>query len=218
LKKKFREFVTDGRLAVCVIVAILVIDQYIKVMVKTNMCLHESIHITDWFQILFIENSGMAYGMEFINKIVLSMFRILASVYIGWLIYKQVKAKARTGFVVCLSMVLAGAAGNVFDGMFYGLIFSGSSPYFTSYLVPFGHGYAPFLMGKVVDMFYFPIIDTNWPSWMPFVGGQHFIFFSPIFNFADSCISVGAVLLLIFYRRELSVLFGSKPKKKEITK
>ncbi len=212
--KKSKGFLTDGRLSLIIILAILIIDQYIKIMVKTNMCLGESIHITNWFQIHFIENSGMAYGMEFINKIVLSLFRIAASCYIGWIIYQQVKLKARTGYIVCLSMVLAGAAGNVFDGMFYGLIFNGSSPDYISYFVPLGHGYAPFLMGKVVDMFYFPIIDTNWPSWMPVVGGDHFIFFSPIFNFADSCISVGVVVLLIFYRKELAILFSSKPKTK----
>lgn len=213
--KKVRGIVTDGRLSVIIILAILIIDQFIKIMVKTNMCLYNSIEITSWFQIRFIENIGMAYGMDFINKIALSVFRIAASGYIGWIIYQEVKRKARTGYIVCLSMVLAGAAGNVFDGMFYGLIFNASSPYYASYFVPFGHGYSSFLMGKVVDMFYFPIIDTNWPSWMPFVGGDHFVFFSPIFNFADSCISVGVVILLIFYRKELSTLFASNSKKKE---
>jgi signal peptidase II len=101
-------------------------------------------------------------------------------------------------------MILAGAAGNIFDSMFYGLIFDASSPYHVSTLVPFGEGYAPFLMGKVVDMFYFPIIETTWPSWMPFWGGQDFVFFSPVFNFADASISVGVVALLLFYRKEIS--------------
>ena len=198
--------ISRGWLAVILTLAILIIDQVIKIEVKTNMCLHQSIRITDWFYINFIENSGMAYGMTFINKLVLSLFRIVAVSVIGYYLWKQVKEKARYGYIVCLAMILAGAAGNIFDSMFYGLCFNASSPYYVSDFVPFGQGYAPFLMGKVVDMFYFPIIDTYWPQWMPFVGGDHFIFFSPVFNFADACISVGVIVLLLFYRRELGTL------------
>ena len=198
--------ISRGWLAVILTLAILIIDQVIKIEVKTNMCLHQSIRITDWFYINFIENSGMAYGMTFINKLVLSLFRIVAVSVIGYYLWKQVKEKARYGYIVCLAMILAGAAGNIFDSMFYGLCFNASSPYYVSYFVPFGQGYAPFLMGKVVDMFYFPIIDTYWPQWVPFVGGDHFIFFSPVFNFADACISVGLIVLLLFYRRELGTL------------
>ena len=198
--------ISRGWLAVILTLAILIIDQVIKIEVKTHMCLHQSIRITDWFYINFIENSGMAYGMTFINKLVLSLFRIVAVSVIGYYLWKQVKEKARYGYIVCLAMILAGAAGNIFDSMFYGLCFNASSPYYVSYFVPFGQGYAPFLMGKVVDMFYFPIIDTYWPQWMPFVGGDHFIFFSPVFNFADACISVGVIVLLLFYRRELGTL------------
>ena len=198
--------ISRGWLAVILTLAILIIDQVIKIEVKTNMCLHQSVRITDWFYINFIENSGMAYGMTFINKLVLSLFRIVAVSVIGYYLWKQVKEKARYGYIVCLAMILAGAAGNIFDSMFYGLCFNASSPYYVSYFVPFGQGYAPFLMGKVVDMFYFPIIDTYWPQWMPFVGGDHFIFFSPVFNFADACISVGVIVLLLFYRRELGTL------------
>lgn len=205
---------TDGRLSAIIIIAILFIDQYIKLMVKTNMCLHESIHITDWFQILYIENNGMAYGMEFVNKLVLSVFRIVVSGLIIWYIHGQVKQKARTGYIVCLSMLVAGAAGNIFDSMFYGLIFNASSVYYTSYFVPFGHGYAPFLMGKVVDMFYFPLFETDWPSWVPVVGGQHFVFFSAIFNFADASICVAVAILLLFYRKELSQISVSFKKNK----
>ena len=120
------------------------------------------------------------------------------------------KRKAKTGYLVCLSLVLAGAAGNLIDCMFYGLVFNESSPYYLSYFVPFGTGYAPFLMGKVVDMFYFPLLETEWPMWMPFVGGEHFVFFSPVFNFADSCISVSVVWLLLFYRQEISRMSFSK--------
>ena len=198
------KYISNGKLAAIIIVAILLIDQAIKIWVKTSMSLHESIRITDWFYILFIENKGMAFGMELGSKIVLSLFRVVAIAFLIYYIRQEVRAKARTGYIVCLAMILAGAAGNLIDCMFYGLIFNASSDFYVSYFVPFGTGYAPFLMGKVVDMFYFPLIETDWPSWMPFVGGDHFIFFSPIFNFADSSISVGVVLLLLFYREEIS--------------
>ena len=115
-------------------------------------------------------------------------------------------------------MIMAGAAGNIFDSMFYGLIFNASSEYYASYFVPFGTGYAPFLMGKVVDMFYFPLIVTTWPDWVPFVGGEPYVFFSPIFNFADSAISVGVVLLLLFYRREIGELSLKKETKESLNK
>ena len=196
--------ITKGRLATLIIVAILLIDQAIKIWVKTSMTLHESIHITDWFYITFIENMGMAFGMQLGSKIVLSLFRVVAIGVLVYYIWQQVNKNARTGYIVCLSLVLAGAAGNLIDCMFYGMIFNESSPYYLSYFVDFGTGYAPFLMGKVVDMFYFPLIETDWPTWMPFVGGQHFVFFSPVFNFADASISVSVVLLLLFYREEIS--------------
>lgn len=198
-----KRFLTDGRLAWIVVVAILLIDQVIKIEVKTTMCLGESIRITDWFYINFIENQGMAYGMSFMPKVLLSLLRIVAICLIGWYIRLVVCQKARTLYVVLLSMIVAGAAGNVIDCMFYGLIFNSSSPFYVSYFVPFGSGYADFLMGKVVDMFYFPIIVTTWPDWIPFVGGDDYVFFSPVFNFADACISVGVVLMLIFCRKDM---------------
>ena len=204
--KSIRNILTNGRMAVIIVIAILLVDQIIKVWVKTHMHLHECIAITDWFKICFIENKGMAFGMEIGSKLVLSVFRIFAVCVIGYYIYLQVKQKVRTGYIICLSMVLAGALGNIIDCMFYGLIFNASSPFYVSYFVPFGDGYAPFLMGKVVDMFYFPLIVTTWPDWIPFFGGDDFVFFSPIFNFADASISVAVVLLLIFYRRELSTI------------
>ena len=197
-------------MAVLVVLAVLLIDQMIKIWVKTSMTLHESIHVTDWFYITFIENNGMAFGMQLGSKIVLSLFRVIAISALGYYIWLEVKRKAKTGYLVCLSLVLAGAAGNLIDCMFYGLVFNESSPYYLSYFVPFGTGYAPFLMGKVVDMFYFPLIETEWPMWMPFVGGEHFVFFSPVFNFADSCISVSVVWLLLFYRQEISRMSFSK--------
>ena len=191
-------------MAILVVFAVLLIDQMIKIWVKTSMTLHESIHVTDWFYITFIENNGMAFGMQLGSKIILSLFRVVAISGLGYYIWQEVKRQAKTGYIVCLSLVLAGAAGNLIDCMFYGLMFNASSPYYLSYFVPFGTGYAPFLMGKVVDMFYFPLIETEWPAWMPFVGGEHFVFFSPVFNFADSCISVSVVWLLLFYREEIS--------------
>ena len=204
-----------GWLAATIVLAVLIIDQVIKIWVKTHMTLHEQIEILSWFKIVFIENNGMAYGMEIGSKLVLSIFRIVAVGFLGWYIVQQVKKQARWGYIVCLAMIMAGAAGNIFDSMFYGLVFNASSEYYTSYFVPFGTGYAPFLMGKVVDMFYFPLIVTTWPDWVPFVGGAPYVFFSPIFNFADSSISVGVVLLLLFYRKELSEIKSDNETKKD---
>ena len=198
-----KELMTDGRLAWIIVIAILAIDQIIKLEVKTSMCLGESIRLTDWFYINFIENKGMAYGMSFMPKMLLSILRLVAITVIGWYINLVVREKGRTLYIAFLSMIVAGAAGNVIDCMFYGLIFNASSPFYVSYFVPFGTGYADFLMGKVVDMFYFPLIVTTWPQWMPFFGGEEFIFFSPVFNFADACISVGVVLMLLFCRKDM---------------
>lgn len=193
-------------IAVVLTLGILITDQIIKIEVKTNMSLHESIHVTDWFYILFIENNGMAWGMSLMPKIMLSLFRLIAICFLSWFIVRKIKQGARTLYIILLSMVLAGAAGNLIDCMFYGLIFSGASPDYVSYFVPFGEGYAPFLEGKVVDMFYFPLIVTHYPDWFPMWGGQPFIFFSPIFNFADASISVAVISLLLFCRRELQHL------------
>jgi signal peptidase II len=193
-------------MAVLIVIAVLLIDQAIKIWVKTGMTLHDSIRVTNWFYISFIENNGMAYGMQIGSKLLLSLFRVAAISLLGYYIWLQVQKKVRTGYIVCLAMVMAGAVGNLIDCMFYGLVFNASSPYYTSYFVPFGTGYASFLMGKVVDMFYFPLIVTTWPGWVPFVGGEEFVFFSPVFNFADASISVGVVLLLLFYRKEISQL------------
>lgn len=197
-------------MAVLLVLVILLIDQSIKIWVKTNMTLHESIHVFDWFYITFIENNGMAYGMQIGSKLALSLFRVAAIGVLSYYIWLEVRRQARWGYVMCLAMVLAGAAGNLIDCMFYGQVFTASSPYYVSYFVPFGTGYAPFLMGKVVDMFYFPLIVTTWPQWVPYWGGEEFIFFSPVFNFADASISVSVVLLLLFYREELSKITFKK--------
>ena len=195
-----------GMLVTLIVVSVLLVDQLIKIWVKTNMTLHEQIEILSWFKIVFIENNGMAYGMEIGSKLVLSLFRVVAISVLGYYMVGQVKRQARWGYLVCLSMIFAGAVGNLLDSMFYGLVFNASSEFYTSYFVPFGTGYAPFLMGKVVDMFYFPLIVTTWPDWVPVVGGNPYVFFSPIFNFADASISVGVVVLLLFYRKEISEL------------
>lgn len=198
-------------MAVAIVVAILLIDQIIKIEVKTNMTLGEAKRVTDWFYIEFIENNGMAYGMKFINKLVLSLFRLFAIGFIGYYLAKITKKNvAPFGYVVLIAMVLAGAAGNLIDCLFYGLIFDASTPFTVSQFVPFGEGYSTFLHGKVVDMFYFPIIQTTWPEWVPYFGGSEYVFFSPVFNFADACISVGVVALLLFYRKQLEVLFSNK--------
>lgn len=215
MKEKNKNGIGDGMLAIALIFILLVIDQTIKVLVKTNMELGQSIHITDWFQILFIENNGMAYGMTFFNKLVLSLFRIVAIGAIGFYLWRVVHTKHKRGYVVALAMVLAGAAGNIFDSMFYGLVFDQSTYFSVSQVVPFGTGYAPFLYGRVVDMFYFPLIVTHYPDWFPFHEGDEFIFFSPVFNFADACISVSVVVIFLFYRQELenmgSVIKGKEP-------
>lgn len=195
-----------GLVAWAIIILILVIDQVIKLHVKTTMTLGESIRVTDWFYITFIENNGMAWGMTFVNKLFLSILRIAAVGAIGWFIWQVVKQKGRMIYVVFLSLVLAGAAGNIIDSLFYGLCFTASTPYAVSYSVPFGTGYAGFLMGKVVDMFYFPIIHTTWPTWMPGVGGESFTFFSPVFNFADASITTGVICLLLFCSKDLAVI------------
>lgn len=198
-------------MAVAIVVAILLIDQIIKIEVKTSMTLGEAKRVTDWFYIEFIENNGMAYGMKFINKLVLSLFRLFAIGFIGYYLAKIIKKNvAPLGYIVLIAMVLAGAAGNLIDCLFYGLIFDASTPFTVSQFVPFGEGYSSFLHGKVVDMFYFPIIQTTWPEWVPYFGGSEYVFFSPVFNFADACISVGVVALLLFYRKQLEVLFSNK--------
>lgn len=202
----------QGLLAILLVLAIIVIDQWIKIEVKTSMTLYESREVTPWFYIYFIENNGMAFGMSFINKIVLSLFRCAAIVLLSIYLYRQIIRGARWVYVILLSMLLAGAMGNLLDCMFYGMIFTQSSPFYTSYPVPFGEGYSGFLTGKVVDMFYFPLIVTNYPDWMPIVGGQKFIFFSPIFNFADAAVSCSVISAFIFCRKELSEISLTRKK------
>ena len=193
-------------MAVVLLISIILIDQVSKIIVKTNMSLHECIDIFSWFKIVFIENNGMAYGMEIGSKLLLSALRVLLIAVLAHYLVIQVKENAKWGYITCLVMILAGAIGNMIDGMFYGLMFSASTTYTVAELVEFGHGYSSFMTGKVVDMLHFPLIDTQLPEWLPIWGGDDYVFFSPVFNFADSCISVGVVALLIWFRDELSDL------------
>lgn len=202
-----KKFFTKGHIALLVILSTLVIDQTIKIVVKTHMYLHDSIHITDWFYIYFTENNGMAFGMELFGKLFLTTFRIAAVILIGWYLRKMIKKGAKTGFIICVSLIFTGALGNILDSVFYGIIFNESTHAQIATLLPAAGGYSSLFYGKVVDMFYFPIIDTFWPMWMPIVGGDHFIFFSPIFNFADSCISCGIIALIIFYSKYFNSSF-----------
>lgn len=203
-------------MAVIIIIAVLLVDQLSKIWVKTHMHLHECIDITGWFKILFVENNGMAYGMEIIGgKLVLSLFRIVAISALAYYLHREVGRNVNKLYIACVAMVLAGAVGNLIDSVLYGMIFNAASPFYVSYFVPFGEGYAPMLMGKVVDMLHFPLIVTTYPEWMPWVGGNEFVFFSPVFNVADASISVGFVMALLFCRDEIAKISLFKPKDKE---
>ena len=202
-------------IAAAIIVLLLLIDQAIKIAVKLNMNIGEEIVVFDWFRISFIENRGMAFGMEIGSKLFLSLFRIVAVGGLTWYIWKKIKEGARMGYIVVLSMIYAGAAGNIFDSLFYGEIFTASHPYYTdlppAQLVPWGEGYASILMGNVVDMFSFPLFHGTFPNWFPVWGGEDFTFFSAIFNFADACISVGVVVLFLFYRNDFNNVKATPP-------
>ena len=194
------------------VLLILIADQLIKCFVKTHFLLHESYDVASWFKILFIENSGMAFGMEFVGTMFLTLFRLAAVVFFCWLLVRVVKRGVPTGLVICLSMIVAGAAGNIIDNCFYGLIFSESTGnVIPADFVPFGEGYGSFLEGKVVDMFYFPLF--TWPDWMPLVGGD--VFFGAIFNFADAAITCGAIAIVVFYFRYIPVMENAVKTKKE---
>lgn len=180
------------------VVIAIVADQAIKIAVKTGMPLGGGFSVLgDWFQIRFVENNGMAFGMELFNKVFLTGFRIVAVGFLVYVLSKLVRnRKYPMGFVFSVAMILAGAMGNIIDCLFYGEIFSSSYGQ-TAHFVPWGEGYGSFLEGRVVDMFYFPLF--TWPEWLPLVGGD--IFFSPVFNFADACISCSVFAIILFYRK-----------------
>lgn len=198
---------TKGYLATIIILGVVVLDQALKIWVKTNFYLGESVHITDWFQLCFIENNGMAFGMEIGNKLFLTLFRVVA---VAALIYYICRIKSREyikrGYIACFALITAGAAGNIIDCLFYGLIFDNPFPPEVATLLPESGGYAPLFYGKVVDMLYFPLFSFNWPEWMPFIGGEHFLFFQPIFNLADAAITIGILLLILFYHKSISTI------------
>lgn len=185
-----------------IIALILIIDQVIKIWVKTNMMLGEDIRVFDWFIIHFTENPGMAFGLSWggdVGKYFLTSFRIVAAVLIFIWLLKLVRENVKTGAQIAIALIFAGAVGNLFDSLFYGIIFDHSYHQVAGFF-PEGGGYAPMMLGKVVDMFYFPLIDTILPEWMPFYGGERFVFFRPVFNFADASITVGVGLLIIYQK------------------
>lgn len=188
-----------------IIITILIADQVLKIWIKTSMSLGDEIVVfNDWFILHFVENNGMAFGFEFAGeygKVFLSIFRIFAVIAIGWYLFKLAKQKdIPFGFIVSIALIFSGAIGNIIDSLFYGLIFEHSMDQ-VSAVFPESGGYAGFLHGKVVDMFYFPLINGRYPDWIPFVGGNPLLFFRPVFNIADSSISIGIFSILIFYRR-----------------
>lgn len=197
---------SKGAIATIIILGVLIIDQIVKIWVKTHMYLGQEFVITDWFRIYFIENNGMAFGMELGSKLFLTMFRIVA---VGLLIYYICRIKNRTdiktGYIVCCALITAGAAGNIIDSVFYGMIFNNPYPPEVAVMFPPEGGYAPVFHGRVVDMLYFPLFSFYWPDWVPFVGGDYFLFFQPIFNIADAAITVGILVLIIFYSKYLSL-------------
>jgi signal peptidase II len=194
--------ITKGWLATIIIVCVILLDQFTKIWVKTHFFYGEEYVITDWFRLYFIENNGMAFGMEFGSKMLLTWFRIIAVILFIYYLYKIRNSKLlQKGYVVCVSLITAGALGNVLDCIFYGVIFDNPMPPFTATLFPEGGGYGTLFLGRVVDMLYFPLVEWNWSDWLPWIGGDHFIFFQPIFNVADAALSVGVILLILFYSK-----------------
>jgi len=196
------------RHAILIILFVVLIDQALKFYIKTSFYYGEDVTILgSWFRLRFIENEGMAFGMKLsegsAGKLILTLFRLCAVVF-GFFLLKRIVVKGYTkGAIVCGSLILAGALGNLIDSIFYGLIFTESS-FHIAKLVPFGQGYGDLFHGRVVDMLYFPLIDTKLPDWFPFWGGKDFVFFEPVFNIADAAISVGVITLLVFQRKFLA--------------
>lgn len=187
-----------------IFIGFMALDQAVKIWVKTHMAVHESIRITDWFSITFIENNGMAFGMELFDKIFLTSFRLLATAAVAVYIARLIRRGVSWGYLVCLAFIMTGAAGNIIDCVFYGMIFNDAPWPEAAHFVPFGEGYSTWFRGRVVDMFYFPLAEWDWPTWMPVIGGSHYIFFSYIFNVADACISCSVISLLLFFRKTLA--------------
>lgn len=192
--------------SILLIVIILLIDQVSKVYIKLNFSLYDNIRVFDWFYIYFIENNGMAFGMEFIGKLFLTLFRIVAVGFLSYYIYSLTKKGARQGYILTIALVLAGAAGNIIDSVFYGVLFSDSVGQVATFL-PEGGGYASLFHGKVVDMLYFPLIKNS---------AGDVLFFSPVFNVADSAITVAVFIILIFFRKDLNDSLETKKKSSDV--
>ena len=195
--------------AILIGLLVVLFDQLLKIWVKTSFYLGEELEITSWFKLCFIENNGMAFGWQFGSKLFLTIFRIL---FVGAIIYYLLKlrkcAGVKFGYLICVSLVLAGAIGNIIDCVFYGVMFNNPMPPETASFFPDCGGYAPLLQGRVVDMFYFPLFSFNWPDWFPIIGGEHFEFFKPIFNLADAAISCGIIAILLFYSKHMGYTFS----------
>ncbi|MBS1640087.1 MAG: lipoprotein signal peptidase [Bacteroidetes bacterium] len=196
-----------ARNVILIIAAVIIADQCLKFYIKLNYFAGEEHNIFgNWFRLHFVENEGMAWGWKFgggFGKIALTLFRLVAVIWGSFLLKDFIKKKYHKGFIICAALIYAGALGNLLDSMFYGLFFDYSDPFTQNVakLVPLGKGYTSFLHGRVVDMLYFPLINSNYPSWVPFVGGDKFEFFAPVFNIADASISVGVIILLIFQNK-----------------
>jgi len=187
-------------------IILLLFDQSLKFWVKTNMFLGQEYPIFDWFIIHFTENNGMAFGMEFggfFGKTLLTLFRIIVVIVGVYYVKSIIKPNFSNGVLIALGLIIGGAMGNIIDSSFYGLLFNDSYNVIAT-LLPESGGYAPLLHGKVVDMLYFPLINSHFPDWTPFLAGKHFIFFRPVFNIADTGISVGIFMILLFYRKHFS--------------
>ena len=198
--------ISNGKLAALIIALVIVIDQAVKIWVKTHFYYGEELQVTSWFRLLFIENNGMAFGMELGSKLLLTLFRIIAScAFIYYLWRLRDRSDVPRGYVACIALITAGALGNVIDCIAYGLIFNNPMPPQVAQLFPPDGGYGTLFNGRVVDMFYFPLCEWDWPAWMPWVGGNHFVFFQPIFNVADASLSVSVFVLIIFYARYLAM-------------
>lgn len=193
-----------GIMSAAIITAVILADQIFKIWVKTHFYLGESHEIFSWFQLVFIQNNGMAFGWEIGSKLLLTLLRIATVAFLIFYICRTAsRREARTGYLVCLSLIVAGAAGNIIDCVFYGLIFNNPVPPYMATLFPPDGGYGTVFHGLVVDMLYFPLCEWDWPAWMPWIGGEHFIFFRPVFNLADAAISVGMVALILFYSSQI---------------
>lgn len=192
--------------AIAVMVLLVVCDQWLKLWVKTSFYLGEEMEILPWFKLLFVQNPGMAFGWSLGNKLVLTIFRFVATVFGFWYLFRILcRPNVSKGLCVCVALILAGAIGNLIDCTFYGLIFNNPMPPAVATAFPAAGGYAELFHGQVVDMLYFPLFSFNWPEWMPWIGGEHFEFFHPIFNIADAGVSVGVVALILFYSDRLSL-------------